>query len=71
MNEVFITDQQIDQRLAKSYLPGQYLDIALKAGQYKIDYPAKALIRPQKVLYTIITRLGKEITEWPHYMRGH
>ena len=31
MNEVFITDQQIDQRLAKSHLPGQHLDIALKA----------------------------------------
>ena len=39
-------DQKIDQRLAKSHPPrqylnialvrGQYLDIALKAGQYKI-----------------------------------
>ena len=33
-------DQWIDQRLAKSHLPGQYLDIALfEAGQYKIYCP--------------------------------
>ena len=45
-------DQKIDQRLAKSHPPeqyldialvrGKYLDIALEAGQYKIYCPAKA-----------------------------
>ena len=55
-------DQKIDQRLAKSHLPrqyldialvrGQYLDIALEAGQYKIYCPAKAFDLPtQSVTY--------------------
>ena len=37
------TDQNFDQRLAKSHIPGQYLDIALEAGQYKILLPCKSL----------------------------
>ena len=29
-------DQKVDERMTENHLPGQYLDIALKAGQYKI-----------------------------------
>ena len=56
-NEVFhcstlYIDQKFDQRLAKSHLPRQYLDIALEAGQYKIYCPAKAFYLPtQSVKY--------------------
>ena len=35
-------DQTFDQRLAKSHLLRQYLDAALKPGQYKIYCPATA-----------------------------
>jgi len=55
-------DQKIDQRLAKSHLPGQHLDIALvrgqyldtalEAGQYKMYCPAKTFDPPmQSITY--------------------
>ena len=61
-NEFFITvpyrsrlDQKFNQRLAKSHLPGQCLDIALEPGQYKMYCPAKAFDLPmQSVTYMYI-----------------
>ena len=37
------SDQSVDQR---KDVPGQYLDIALVAGQYKIYFPAMAFDLP-------------------------
>ena len=45
-------------KAGKKPSPGQYLDIALKAGQYKIYYPAKAFDPPaQSVTYIIYVLL--------------
>ena len=71
-------DQKIDQRLAKSHVPGQYLDIALvqgqyldialEAGQYKICCPAGALDLPtQSVTYLYICSDLQEIKDPGNY----
>ena len=39
-------DQKVDERMTENHLPGQYLDIALEARQYKIYCPAKAFDPP-------------------------
>ena len=44
----------MDQKITESHLPGQYLDIALVAGQYKIYCPALAFDLPtQSVTYHV------------------
>ena len=70
-------NQKFDQRLAKSHLPrqyldialvrGQYLDIALEAGQYKIYCPAKAFDLPtQSVTSSVKPKENEGISaiEW-------
>ena len=48
-------DQKVDERMTENHLPGQYLDIALEAGQYKIYCPAKAFDPPtQSGIYIYI-----------------
>ena len=46
----------MDQKITESHLPGQYLDIALAAGQYKIYCPALAFDLPtQSVTFNSYT----------------
>ena len=72
-------DQQCDQRLAKSYPPRQYLDIALEAGKYKIHCPAKAFDSPmlsvslsiRMYIHTIITCMRTHFISFHVYIFTH
>ena len=56
---VAFTDQSGYQRITESHFPGQYLDIALVTGQYKIYCPAMAFDLPtQSVTYTYMDSLA-------------
>ena len=60
------TNQSVDQRkdVAGQFVPRQYLDTALVAGQYKIYCPAMAFDLPtQSVTYIYTHTVGPRLSE--------